>query len=603
MLSPSQAPRNLAQRISDELLPRVSHPGQYVGLEHNARRKDIAAAEISIALCFPDAYSVGISHLGSQVLYHLLNDIPHVACDRAYCPLPDAEQAMRELGLGLFGWESRCHLRDFDVLGFSLSYELCATNVLTMLDLAGVPLHGRDRTWRDPLVIAGDALADTPEPLADFIDVFLAGDGEVPLPPLVELVRQAKLRGPQDRQDLLLRIAREAPAAYVPSLYEPYDVDDAAGLQPVCPVRPDVPATIVHAHLARLSDSPAMRRPLAPVAEAVHDRAVVEIMRGCPNACRFCQAGHTRLPVRLRGVDEVIDIARDAIDSTGYHELSLLSLSTSDYPRLGELIARLDAEFAPRRVSISLPSLRVGTALRDLPAATSTVRKGGLTIAAETASERLRRAIRKEISDQDMLEGVKAAYAAGWSKVKLYFMAGLPGETDADIDGIFELCMRLSRARLDVDGRKGAISASVSWLVPKPHTPMQWWAMREAEYFWSVRHRLRDLTRRSPVTVKLHHIERSLLEALLCRGDRRVGRVIEAAWRAGARLDAWDEHFKHELWQQALKQTGIDPAIYVHRPLPPGRPLPWTHILCPHGQQFLQEEFHRMKQELEKPEP
>ena len=583
---------NLGDTISSRLLPRVRRPGQYVGLEINARHKDAGSADVSAALAFPDTYSIGISHLGSGVLYQLLNDMDGVACDRAYCPQADAEAVMRREGIPLFGWESRRPLRQFDLLGFSLAYEMCATNVLTMLDLARIPLPAAERTRDDPIVLGGDALADSPEILADFIDIFLPGDGEVSLPPLVELVRELKRAG-ATREEILLQAARTLSGAYVPRFYRPRYIADGtmAGMDVLAE---GVPAVVPHVHLRTLDDSPAILAPLVPLSEAIHERVVIEIMRGCPNACRFCQAGHARLPVRLRSVDEILRIARAALDATGYTEIALLSLSSSDYPRLDELIDRLNAEFAQRQVSISLPSLRVGSQLRQLPRLTSGVRKGGLTIAAEAGSERLRGAIRKDITEEDMVAGVRAAYEAGWRSVKVYFMAGLPGETQQDVDEIFRLCRLLSDARKDVDGQRGSISAGISWMVPKPHTPMQWCAMRDAEYFFAVRRRLRELSWKTPISFKFHRIERSVLESAFCRGDRRVGQAILAAWRAGARMDAWDEHFHFETWRAAFAQAGLDMAFYAQRAIGLDEVLPWSHIACPRTEQFLKTEYQRM---------
>ena len=586
--------RDLSQTVREELLPRVRQPGQYVGLETNARRGDVRAAEVTVALAFPDAYTIGISHLGSQILYHAVNDLPGAACDRVYCPLPDAEAVLRERGVPLFGWESRAAVADFDVLGFSLGYELCVTNVLTMLDLAGLPLHAADRADGQPIVVAGDALADTPEPMADFIDLFLIGDGERPLGELVELVRRMK-RSRAGRQEMILQAARTIPGAYAPAYYRPtYDGTAGTHLAAVEPLRDDVPAVVEHVHLPDLADSPPIARPLVPLVEGVHDRVVIEVMRGCPNACRFCQAGATRLPVRTRPIEEILAAARRAIDATGCREVSLLSLSTGDYPKLDELLARLTAEFTPRNVSVSLPSLRVDAQLRHLPKLTGAVRKTGLTIAAEAGSERIRRALRKRIGEEDMIHGVRAAYEAGWRSVKVYFMAGLPGETDADIEAIHALSRRLSDTRREVDGHPGALSASVSWFVPKPHTPMQWCRMPEAETLLDIRRRLVDLSRRSPVSFKFHRVERSILEAVLCRGDRRLGAVIEAAWRNGARLDAWNEHWDWDKWAAAFEQTGIDPAVYAHRDLPTGARLPWSHIACPRSQPFLLDQHQKM---------
>lgn len=574
---------DLKKRISEEFLPQLRQPGQYVGLEVNARLIDVELDDnaVRFAMTFPDAYTIGVSHLGSQVLYHTLNDLDFAYCDRAYCPDPDAEAILRKIDLPLFGWETRQPLRCFDVLGFSLGYELCITNVLTMLDLAGIPLLASDRTDEHPLIVGGDALADTPEPLADFFDVFLPGEGEEPLVALANLLRETKKIG-LPREETLLRIAREIPSAYVPRFY----AQDEAG---VTPTRDDVPATIAHACLQDLSitSRSAMQKPLVPVCEAVHERVIIEVMRGCPNLCRFCQAGHVRLPVRRRSVEEIVAAVHAALDATGYREVSLLSLSTSDYPDLDLLIERLNAELAGKHVSISLPSLRVDSQLEVLPKLTATVRKGGLTIAAEAGSEKLRRAIRKRITEEDMLNGVTAAWRAGYGSIKVYFMAGLPGETLEDIDEIAWLCKRLSNTRREVDGHRGSITASVSWLVPKPHTPMQWSPMQTPDYFWQVRERLIERTRKSPVNVKFHRIEQSLLEAMLCRGGREIGQTILHAWQHGARMDSWSEHWNWDLWQQAITETHVDFDAIVHTELPLDTPQPWSHIQCQPGEAIL----------------
>jgi len=588
--------KDLAETIRQSLLPLVSRPGQYVGWETNARHKDVEAAEVSVVLAFPDAYPLGISHLGSQVLYTVVNDIPWAACDRSYCPLGDAEQVMRAGGVPLFGWESRRAVRDFDVLGFSLAHEGCATNVLTMLDLAGIPLRAAERTEADPLVIMGDSGADSPEPMAPFADLFCVGDGEPVIAALVALVRDAKAAG-ASRGEKILQAARTIPGVYAPSLYRPAWNDDGT-LASMTPTAEGVPERVERSVLADLSASPALTAPLVPLSEAVHDRVTIEIMRGCPHGCRFCQAGSVRKPVRCRGVEEILDIARQAIAATGYDEISLLSLSTSDYPHFAELVDRMTAEFTPRNISLSLPSLRVDSQLALIPRLTTQVRKSGLTIAAEAGSERIRQAIRKRITDEKMLAGVRAAWEAGLRSVKLYFMAGFPGETGEDIDAIHRLAARLSDSRRDVDGKRGAINAAVSWLVPRPHTPMQWEPMREAEYFWSVRDRLHALRRRSPVQFKFHFIERSILEGVIARGDRRLADVIEAAWRSGARFDGWNEHFRYDLWTKAFAGCGIDPAFFAHRARDPSELLPWDHIGAHHSRETLWKERERMWEAL-----
>ena len=584
--------RDLSETISRRLLPRVRRPGQYIGMETNARNKDVEAAEVSVALAYPDAYPVGISHLGIQVLYTLVNQIAYAACDRAYCPLLDAEAVMRTEGIRLFGWESRLALADFDVLGFSLAHEGCYTNVLTMLDLAGIPLRSADRSDQHPLVIAGDSGADAPEPMAPFIDLFCVGDGEPILAALIELLRQAKAAG-AGREQKILQAARTIPGVYAPAFYQPrYNPDGT--LAALEPLRDDLPQRIARVHIDALSDSPALTAPLVPLAEAVHDRVTIEIMRGCPHGCRFCQAGGTRKPLRWRTVEEILDVARQAVAATGYDEISLLSLSTSDYPHFNELVDRLTGEFTPRNISLSLPSLRVDSQLAVIPKLTSQVRKSGLTIAAEAGSQRLRHAIRKNITDESMLAGVTAAWKAGWRSVKVYFLAGLPGETAEDIDAVFDLCLRLSQTRKAIDGQSGAINAAISWLVPRPHTPMQWSAQANAEYFWSVRRRLRSLARRSAVQFRFHRIERSILEATLARGDRRAADAIEAAWKAGARFDGWDEHFDWAKWAAAFEAAGIDPAFHASRQRPPTELLPWDHIDSGRSRQTLLTERDKM---------
>lgn len=588
--------RDLGDLIRRELLPFIRRPGQYIDMETNARCGALSAsAQVSVCLAFPDSYAVGMSHLGGQILYQVLNDLPGVACDRTYCPMPDVERRMREASVPLFGWESRLAVADFDLLGVSLSTDLCVTNVLTMLGLAGVPLRAEDRDEQHPIVVGGDAMADAPEPMAEFFDIFLPGDGESTLPELVGLLRRAKRSG-SSREQTLVEAARTISSAYVPRFYEPvYEDGRYAGLRRL---RDDVPEHIDRAHLGELSESPDLTAPLVPLSEAVHERVVVEIMRGCPNGCRFCQAGATRLPVRYRPVEEIVSTVREALANTGYREVALLSLSSSDYPHLRELIERLHEEFAEQHVSVSLPSLRVDTQLRLLPSLTSRVRKSGLTIAVEAASQRLRNALRKRISDEDILAGVRAAYESGLKRVKLYFMAGLPGETDADIDAIFHLCRRISQVRKEVDGHPASVDATVSWFVPKPHTPMQWEPMREVDYYFSIRRRLRELSQRTPIKFKFHRIERSVLEGLIGRGGRRMGRVIAAAWESGARMDGWDEHFDYSHWQRAFERTCVDPAAETARGIPLDATLPWSHIRCPRSESFLKRENARLHEML-----
>ena len=582
--------RILRQEIADRLLSRIRHPALYCALEHNCCCGDVLAAEVTVALGFPDAYPIGISHLGSQILYTQLNALDGVSCDRSYCPYPEVEQVMRAEQVPMFTWESRAALADFDIVGFSLPYEMILTNVLTMMDLAGIPLHSAQRTDADPIIVAGGAMADSPEVMADFIDIFLVGDGEEPLPQFVKLVGRMKPQG-AGRQDILLEAARTIPAAYVPSLWQPTYNDDGT-LASLQPTRDDLPKTVRRSCVA-LSDSPAMTRPLVSAAEGVFNRICIEVMRGCPHACRFCQAGSTNKPVRWRTAEEICQVAQAAVDNTGYREISLLSLSTGDHPQLDALLRQMNERFAPQHVSINVPSLRVDKQLANLPWQLNKVRKGGMTIAAEVGSDRMRRAIRKDVANEDLLAGVAAAYAAGWQSVKVYFMAGFPGETDQDLAGIADLCHEMSRVHREVNGQPGAVNAAVSWLVPKPHTPMQWAPRAETDHFWHVRQFLRDRTQRSAIRVKFHLIERSIIEAALARGDRRTGRAIENAWRDGARFDSWDEHFNFNVWQKAFAEAGLDLYFFSRRQRGLDEALPWDPIVCHRSRDSLAEEWRR----------
>ena len=586
----------LGDKISRELLPRVEQPSQYIGLEHNARYKDPENAQVRFVLAFPDAYTIGISHLGSQILYYQLNDIDYVSCDRSYTPLPDAEQVMRDYEIPMFTWESRTALRDHDIIGFSVGYELCVTNVLTMLDLAGIPLIAADRSEDDPIITAGNSMADSPEAISKFIDVFTPGDGENTLRDLAELMRVMKTQN-LTREQKLLRIAKEVPSAYVPRFYK--EVCPPGKACYIEPDHPEVPATIARAAIQEMSESPTETNPIVPLCQGVHERVMTEVMRGCPNLCRFCQAGHARLPVRLRDVNDILHVCREAIANTGYNEISLLSLSTSDYPELPGLIEKLNDEFADKHVSISLPSLKVDSQLTILPKLTSTVRKGGLTIAAEAGSEKMRKAMRKNLTEFDMIEGVSAAWEAGYKSVKVYFMAGLPGETFEDLEQIVYLCKRLSWTRKKFDGHRGAITASVSWLVPKPHTPLQWAGMQKEDYFWSVRERLIELAKKSPVNVKFHRIEQSILESFIGRGSRAVADIILEAWKQGARLDSWNEHWNWELWEKVIKESDIDFDAIVHTDYNPEDKLPWSHITCHLGEEFLKKQWQTYYNVLE----
>ena len=596
---------DLAGRVSEELLPFVEQPGQYIGGEVNQIKKDLSQCDVKVALAFADAYPIGMSHLGLAILYEVVNAMDNVAAERVYCPRQDAEKIMREKNIELFSWESREAVKDFDILGISLQYELCCTNVLTILDLAGIALKASDRGEDEPLVIGGGPMAQTPEPLAEFFDAFIVGDGEETLPAFIRAYRELRKdprhagRG-HSRKELLREMALRFEWLYVPSLYEVQYAEDGT-IGKFEPRFADVPAKIKRAHVNDFENCPAVKRPLVANTQIIHERVTVEIMRGCPNQCRFCQAGYTRRPVRVRSVDKVVELAREAIRNTGYDEVSLVSLSTSDYPKLAELIEKLSEEFTEARVNVSLPSLRVGETLRHLPGKISAVRKSGLTIALESANEQIRLAVDKRISEEDLLAGVSQAYKSGWRQIKLYFMAGFETESEEDILDIYRLAVRLSNLRREVADGAAKVNVAVSWLVPKPHTPMAWSGQKEAEYFHQVRRMLRGQQGRKnrAVKIKFHNVERSVLEAVLGRGDRRLSKAIESAWRKGARFDAWDEEFDIGLWDQAFGETGIDPVFYANRKRSYEEILPWDHIEAGASREKLIEESQKMRRAIE----
>ena len=589
----SNSTSNLGDWVSRELLPHVSQPAQYIGHEVNqlVSAGDWQGAGVRVAIAFPDTYTIGMSHLGCQILYWLCNHTPGVCAERVYCPGLDAEAILRAKCRPLFTWDTRQPVGDADILAVSLQYEMTFTNVLTILDLAGIPLRSCRRDDSHPLVIAGGPQADNPEPMAPFLDLVVLGDGEEAMRCILEeyqALREAGVR----RREMILHMARKFPWIYAPQYYEAsYDGDGR--VTSMTPTHEGIPTEIERCRTADLNKVPVPTRPLVPHVQVVHDRISVEIMRGCPQRCRFCHAGYTKRPLKLRSVDKILEIIEQAYWATGHDEIGLLSLSTADYPYLRELAERANARFAPRHVGLSLPSLRVDKMLEDIPWMVSQVRKSGLTIAVEAAKDDLRAAIRKKVTDDDLMDGVRQAYRAGWKSVKLYFMAGFPGEQPEDIDGIYDLAREVSLARKEIAGSPAAVTVSVGWLVPKPHTPLQWAAQPTKEYFQFVRERLFDRARRrrGAVRFKMHDIDRSILEAVFARGDRRLADTIEHAWRSGARFDGWDEHFNLRFWNDAFEATGINPTWHAHRERSYDEVLPWDHIRSGPKRTYLQQQY------------
>ena len=556
----------------DSLLTRVSKPARYSGGEWNSVTKDWGNVAVRIALAFPDNYDIGMSNMGLGILYDLLNKVDDVAAERVFAPWEDMESEMRRVGTPLWSLETRHAIRDFDVLGFTLQYELTYTNLLNMLDLSGIPFWAHERVDGHPLVIAGGSGAFNPEPMAPFVDAFVLGEGEDAVIELADRVRDWKRAGtPRSER---LRELLGMPGVYVPSFYEPHY--DAAGhfasLEPI----DGAPATITRRVVEKLP--PALVKPIVPFLQTVHDRAAVEIQRGCTQGCRFCQAGMIYRPTRERSPEEVVQAARELMLNTGYDELSLLSLSTTDHSQIVPMIDSLNETFPGLKIGI--PSTRVDSFSVDVANAVAKGKKHTLTLAPEAGSQRLRNAINKLVTEADLLGAAENAFQRGWTGVKMYYMVGLPTETLDDVAGIIDMGQKVKAIGRRYTGGRARVRVSTSNLVPKPHTPFQWARQDTASELAEKHFLLKDGCRSAGVEFSWNDPRDSFIEAVLSRGDRRVGAAVYEAWRRGARFDAWSEYFNPQTWSDAFEATGVDGEWFAHREWDTHEPLPWDHIDC-----------------------
>ena len=573
-------------RSLERILPKVQKPARYTGGEYNAIVKNKRDVEVRYALCFPDTYEIGMSNLGVRILYGVMNALPWCWCERVFAPWVDMEEEMRSEGIALYGLESGDSIADFDLIGFSLGYEMAYTNVLNMLDLAGVPVRSEDRYELGPIVVAGGTCAFNPEPLAPFVDIFSLGEGEDVSVELLELYRKAKAE--QWEKEEFLLAAAKIPGLYVPSLYDVTYRSDGT-VEAIVP-RDGAPATVTKRIVQDFNNSYFPVKTVVPSTEIVHDRVMLEVFRGCIRGCRFCQAGYAYRPVRSRAPEKLIEQGIAACKDSGYQEMTLSSLSTSDYRHLEQLCDGLMEWCEPNRVNLSLPSLRADNFSMGLMHRLQKGRKAGLTFAPEAGTQRLRDAINKNVTEEEILQSCRTAFSGGWSAVKLYFMLGLPTETDEDVLGIADLAEKVYKTWREStpDPKRGVrITVSTAYFVPKPHTAFQWEGqISEEEYQRRVK-LLREHMRGRSIQYNWHESDTSVLEAVFARGDRRVADVIEWAWEHGARFDAWSEYFSMDRWREAFTACGLDMAFYANRVREKEEVLPWSVISTGVSTKFL----------------